>query len=157
MIVKPVSRVRSLRLILLAFVGFGIGCAGPARPLADSDLIGCSPAIETTVRVKRAFSIDSLLMAHTYVLPEGEYLPAKIDRHGIFYASPRGIIEQSSKSEQRVGGGIYMPVSGGFYSFPSLYVDMGDGHLSKVALPEEVVRGQGQIVVFTRNGLEVVR
>jgi hypothetical protein len=157
MIVNPESRIQLSRLVLLASVGFGLSCIGHPRPVADSDLIGCSPAIETTVRVKKAFSIESVLSAYTYIVPEGEYVPSQIDRRGIFYASPRGILERSRSSEELLAGGIYIPISEGFFAYPALFIDPDEGPRSKLALPDEVVRGDGQIVFLTRNGIEVVR
>jgi hypothetical protein len=91
------------------------------------------------------------------VLPAGEYMPRYVDRHGVFYASPNGVVRRSSAGETTLEGGIHMASQPGqYFSFPSLYVDFGGGSIHKMPLPDDVAReSYGSHVVFLYNGQPV--
>lgn len=137
------------------FVAVFLGCAGSPQPVTPFDRMGNGLAIDTAFQVKqpiviKAFSFES-------VLPVGDYAPRFVDGHGVFYASPTGVIQRSSKGERTLPGGIHMASQPGhYYSFPSLYVDFGDGSFSKLPLPDEVTReSYGSQVVFLYKGQPV--
>jgi hypothetical protein len=145
-----------VHVILFAAVLSAVGCAGWARPIRETDVIGSGPAVETTFRVKERLAV-AVPFGRVFILPPGEYRPTHIDRHGVFYASPTGVTERQGDSERQIMGGIHQPTEvGTYYSFPSLFVDLGDGSYSKYPLPAEVIRGYGRLFVFTRNGQEVI-
>ncbi len=130
-----------------------LGCAGSPQPLTPFDRMGDGLAIDTAFRVKQAIVVNGPL-SQEYVLPVGDYLPRYVDRHGVFYASPTGVVKRSSDGEKTLEGGIHMASQPGqYYSYPSLYVDFGGGSLYKLPLPDEVTRDSyGSQVVFLYKG-----
>jgi hypothetical protein len=150
-----VMKPRNLRISLLALSLATFSCSGTTRPLQDADFVAEVPAHETGYLVREQVLVPAPF-GRTYVLLPGEYHPTHIDGHGVFYASPLGIVEREGEAERTLTGGIHSPNQGGrYYSFPALFVDLGDGTFSKLPLPEEVLRLYGTAIVFTHNGKPV--
>lgn len=124
------------------------------RPLAPTDRLGETPASATSVLVKQAIVVPVPFSSKEYVLPAGEYMPMYADGHGIFYASPNGVVQRDGNSERVFLGGIHFPSGPGhYYSFPSLYIDLPVFGISKLSLPEDVRQSTyGSHVVFLVNG-----
>lgn len=91
-----------------------LGCAGSPQPVTPFDRMGDGLAIDTAFRVKQAIVVSGPL-SQEYVLPIGDYLPRYVDRHGVFYASPTGVVQRSSDSEKTLEGGIHMASQPGQY------------------------------------------
>ena len=138
--------------VCLAFLA---ACAGSVRPVEPTDLVGGGPpATRVTVRVKQTLEVDAPLSL-VYVLLEGEYRPRYADAHGVYFASPSGVLERSGDEERTLAGGLHLPNAGGqYYSFPSLYVELSEGEPRKLALPDELRSQYGQSVVFAVEGVE---
>ena len=113
-------------------------------------------ALDTSFRVTQQIVVPAPFGLE-YVLPVGEYHPTYVDGHGVFYASPTGVVARSGNDERVHPGGIHMGAQPGRYdSFPSLYVDFGRGTLWKLPLPGDVRKAAyGTHVVFVVNGEEV--
>jgi len=118
--------------------------------------MGDGLAIDTAFRVKQAVVIPAPL-SQEYVLLPGEYLPRYVDGHGVYYASPEGVLQRSSKGERKLAGGIHMASQPDrYFSYPSLYVDFGDGNLAKLPMPDSVrSTTYGSHVVFLYKGQPV--
>ena len=146
-------RFHALSSFLLALV---LGCAGSPKPVTPFDRMGDGLAIDTAFRVKQAIIVPAPL-SQEYALPVGEYLPRYVDRHGVYYASPAGVLRRSGDGEKRFEGGIHMPSQPDrYFSYPSLYVDFGDKDIHKLPLPDDVRRGSyGSHVVFLYKGQPV--
>ena len=133
-----------------------LACAAPPRPVTDLDTIAGARALDTSYRVKDRVTVPAR-EAREYVLPIGEYRPRHADEQGIFYASPNGLIERAGFSKRVVGGGLHVALgSERPYEHPTLYVDLGDGNLKKIPLPESVARRYGETLVFAVNGEELL-
>lgn len=132
------------------------GCAASQRPIEESDRIGPARAVDTSFRVTQPIVVPAPFGLE-YVLPVGEYHPTYVDGHGVFYASPTGVIARKGTDERVHPGGIHMGAHPGRYdAVPSLYVDFGSGTLWKLPLPEDVRNAAyGTKVVFVVNGEEV--
>jgi hypothetical protein len=133
-----------------------LGCAGSPKPVTRFDRMGDGLAIDTAFRVKQPIVVPAP-PSHEYVLPVGDYLPRYVDRHGVYYASPTGVVQRSGSGESKREGGIHMASQPGrYYSYPSLYVDFGGGGIHKLPFPEEVRRGSyGSHIVFLYKGQPV--
>lgn len=111
------SNVGALPLALAFAI---VGCAASQRPIQESDRIGSARALDTSVRVIQEIVVPAPFGLE-YVLPVGEYRSTHVDGHGIFYASPTGVIARRGKEERVHPGGIHMAAQPGRYdSFPSL-------------------------------------
>jgi hypothetical protein len=130
-----------------------VGCAGSPKPITPFDRMGDGLAIDTAFRVKQEIVVKAPI-SKEYVLPVGDYAPRFVDGHGVFYASPTGVVERVSDGEKTLEGGIHMASQPGhYYSFPSLWVDFGGQNIAKLPLPEEVTRSSyGTHVVFLYKG-----
>jgi hypothetical protein len=118
--------------------------------------MGDGLAIDTAFRVKQAIVVPAPL-SQEYVLPVGDYMPRFVDRHGVYYASPNGVVRRSSSGEKTFEGGIHMASQPGrYFTFPSLYVDFDGVGIRKLPLPEDVAReSYGSHVVFLYRGQPV--
>ena len=136
-------------------MGLIAACAGSVRPVSPTDLVGGGPpASRVTVHVKQALEVRAPL-AVVYVLPVGEYRPVYADGHGVYFASPTGVIERSSGAEKTLAGGLHLPNAGGqYYSFPSMYTEASEGKPETLPLPEELLTHYGENVVFAIDGVE---
>jgi hypothetical protein len=148
----PILVIRLQVVVLLALVPL-LGCAGSPKPVTPFDRMGDGLAIDTAFRVKQAIVVPSP-PSQEYVLPVGDYLPRYVDRHGVYYASPTGVVQRSGESKKTREGGIHMASQPGrYYSYPSLYVDFGGRGIHKLPFPEEVRRGSyGSHIVFLYKG-----
>jgi len=142
-------------LSFLALALAAMSCAGSVRPVRDTDRMTGGLVVETGYLVRQPVAVQAPF-GITYTLPEGEYVPTHVDDHGIFYASPTGVLETNGETERNRAGGIHSPREPGqYYSYPSLYVDRGDGDFSKLPLPDEVLQLYGDVIVFTHLGYPV--
>lgn len=118
--------------------------------------MGSARALDTSFRVFQEIVVPAPF-GQEYILPVGEYRPTHVDGHGVFYASPSGVIARKGTEQRALTGGIHMASQPGRYdSFPSLYVDFGSGTYWKLPLPDEVrAASYGTRVVFVVNGQEV--
>lgn len=124
---------RILEACLLSLLAFG--CTTPARPIVDADRIGGARALDTTFRVKDRVAVPGPHGAE-YVLPIGEYRPARIDERGLYYASAQGILERAGFAKRTVGGGIFVPSATATpWERAFVYVDRDDGRLAMIPIP----------------------
>jgi hypothetical protein len=130
-----------------------LSCAGSPKPVTPFDRMGDGLAIDTAFRVKQSFAVPAPF-SQEYVLPVGDYLPRYVDRHGVYYASPTGVVQRSGEGEKTLEGGIHMASQPGrYFSYPSLYVDFGGGSFHKLPLPQDLARETyGSQVVFLYKG-----
>jgi hypothetical protein len=142
--------------LVLAVLAAVLGCAGSVHPITSADLIGDAPAIRSAFLVKREIVVP-VSLSPDYVLPPGEYKPELADGHGIFYASPSGVIQRTGKGERTYRGGIHFPNQPGrYYSFPSLWVDLPAFGISKYPLPDSVRTSTwGSHIIFLYDGKPV--
>jgi hypothetical protein len=142
--------------VLLVSLGLSLACAGGPHSITNADLIGTEPAINSSFLVKQEIVVP-VNLSPDYVLPPGEYTPLYADRHGIYYASPSGVVQRSDDGERTFPGGIHFPNQPDrYYTFPSLYVDLPVFGISKYPLPESVRKSTwGSHIVFLYNGIPV--
>lgn len=141
--------VTGLLLALLA-----LGCAAPPRPLTDADRIAGARALDTSFRVKDRVTMPGPYGAE-YVLPIGEYRPARIDEEGIFYAAPQGILERAGFSKRLVAGGIFVPNTAVRpWDHPMIYVDRDDGRTAKIPITPSFASGDRGVLRFAVDGEE---
>lgn len=143
------------RIAFSVCVGLVAACAGSVHPVSPTDLIGGGPpASRVTVRVKQALEVSAPFSV-VYVLPVGEYRPVYADDHGVYFASPSGVVERASGKAQTLPGGLHLPNAGGrYYSFPSMYIEVSKGKPETLPLPEELLTSYGENVVFAVDGVE---
>jgi hypothetical protein len=144
--------MNTLRRSLLPALA-ALACAGSPHPVSDADRIGDVSAVHTSFLVKQDIVVP-VSLSPDYVLPPGEYLPQYADQHGIFYASPSGVIQRSDEGDRLYPGGIHFPSQPDrYYTFPSLYVDLPVLGITKYPLPASVRRSTwGSHVVFLLDG-----
>ncbi len=130
-----------------------IGCAGSIHPISYEDRLGNVPAIDSSIIVKKEILVPGPF-SQDYLLPVGEYRPTHADSHGIFYASPNGVVERTREGEKLYDGGIHFPSQPGrYYTYPSLYLDRPALGFAKLPFPEEVRKDTyGTHIVFMLNG-----
>lgn len=143
---------KRLQFLLLAAAAVGISCAGAVRTAQDTDLMTGGLIAETGYLVRHEVLVRAPFGV-TYTLPKGNYVPTHLDDHGVFYQSPTAVVERTGESERSLIGGIHSPREPGhYYSYPSLYIDLGDDKYSKLPLPDEVRQLYGTTIVFTHLG-----
>lgn len=130
----PSPLVAGLRMGLL-LAPLALGCAARARPLVDADRIAGARALDTTFRVKDLVALPGPHGAE-YVLPIGEYRPARIDEQGIYYAAPQGVEERAGFAKLKLAGGVFLPSAPAEpWEHASLYVDRDDGRTIWIPIP----------------------
>src|SRR5262245_40462637 len=142
---RAVPPRRRAPLLALVCALVASACAAPGRPLADADRIAGARALDTSYRVKDRVALPGPHGAE-YVLPIGEYRPARIDEQGVYYAAPQGIAERAGFAKRSVAGGIYVPLAGAEpWERASLYVDRDDGRMLRVAIPTALLDSGGAL------------
>ncbi len=145
--------LRKYSILVVVCVAIGLACAGGRHPITESDLIGTAPAVNSSFLVKEEILVP-VDLSPDFVLPPGEYLPQYADKHGIYYASPSGVVRRSKDGDENYPGGIHFPSQPSrYYTFPSLYVDLSALGPMKYPLPESVRRSTwGTHIVFLYDG-----
>ncbi len=145
--------MKTHRTVLAAVLAVIVGCAGSVHPITSADRIGDASAIRSAFLVKKEIVVP-VSLSPDYVLPPGEYQPTLADGHGIFYASPSGVVQRTVEAERTYPGGIHFPSRPDrYYTFPSLYVDLPIFGITKYPLPESVRTSiWGSHIIFLYDG-----
>ena len=122
----------------IAGVALALACAGSRHAITDTDRIGTARAIHSSLLVKQEIVVP-VSLSPDFVLPPGEYLPQYVDRHGIYYAAPSGVVQRLDGGDRTYPGGIHFPNQPDrYFTFPSLYVDLPSFGTAKYPLPDSV-------------------
>jgi hypothetical protein len=143
------GRTRAGRLVAAGvLVGGGLlGCSPGLQPVDATTRLNDRPASDVVLSLPQACSMvpgNGLPSGrpegvHDYTLPPGTYLPRFRDEHGVFFASPTGVVINepiSQKGTHTRAGGIYIYVRDDKRDVAMQYLGDEDGVSERDRLPE---------------------